>query len=348
MTTKLELINDIPQFEAIIKNNILPHYNLQNASIEEIKIKNTEKQRAVYKITNKDKQFCLKKVYYNETDLLFVYSAMEWLHRNGVYVPRLLPTVNKNRYVNYNDMIFVLSPWVHGEKCDFDNIENVINSSNNLGLMHKVSSNFVPIPGSNIRKGYDNIYLSVTKHLQKLLTCANSAYISKDKFSKLFLNNFEKNLYLAKYSMELASSIDFHNLSKTLCHGDYVNKNILFEDNKIWVIDFDKCSYNYSAYDISYFLRRLLKRSNTKWDVEVALSVLAAYRQQCDLTIDDLKYIMVYLAFPQKFWRISKDYYNNIEKCNKASFLNMLKGTVMKTDDQIEFVHIMENEIFKK
>ena len=47
-----------------------------------IKFKDTEKQRAVYKIDYIDKSYCLKKVYYNEAELLFVYSAMEWLYRN--------------------------------------------------------------------------------------------------------------------------------------------------------------------------------------------------------------------------------------------------------------------------
>lgn len=337
--------NDIYHFKDIIANNILPFYNLQNASIEEIKFKNTEKQRAVYKVTNGNNIFCLKKVYYNEADLLFVYSAMEWLYRNGIFVPRLLPTIDNNRFVLYDGMIFILSHWINGEKCDFDNISNVIDSSYNLGLMHKVSKNFKPIFGSNIKSGYDNIYMSHSKHMQRLLDSANSAYFNKDKFSKLFLSDFDKNLKLAKFSTELASSINFDKLSKSLCHGDYVNKNILFEDEKVWVIDFDKCSYNYSAYDISYFLRRLLKRNNTKWDVTLALNVLESYSKENKLNQDDIKYVLVYLSFPQKFWRLSKDYYNNISKCNKFSFYTMLKNTTLKTDSQIEFINTLTDSL---
>ena len=39
-------------------------------------------------------------------------------------------------------------------------------------------------------------------------------------------------------------------------------KIYLIEDNKnVNLIDFDKCTYDYSAHDIAYFLRRFLKQT---------------------------------------------------------------------------------------
>ena len=110
----------------IIKQNVLPYYNLQNSKISIIKFKDTDKQRAVYRIDFKEKSYCLKKVYYNIKDLLYVYSAIEWLYRNNIRVPKLLPTIDNNRFVSYEDMLFILTPWIEGEKCSFDNIDHVI------------------------------------------------------------------------------------------------------------------------------------------------------------------------------------------------------------------------------
>ena len=81
-----------------IKKYILPAYSLYNADITMVKFKDTDKQRAVFKVTLNNKSYCLKKVYYDEENLLFVYSAMEWLYRNGVNVPKLLPTKDNNRF----------------------------------------------------------------------------------------------------------------------------------------------------------------------------------------------------------------------------------------------------------
>ena len=84
-----------------IKNNILPKYFIYNADINIIKIKDTTKQRAVFKINYNNNSYCIKKVYYDEANLLFVYSAMEWFYRNGIKVPKLLTCNNGNRYVIY-------------------------------------------------------------------------------------------------------------------------------------------------------------------------------------------------------------------------------------------------------
>jgi CotS family spore coat protein len=119
-----------------------------------------------------------------------------------------------------------------------------------------------------------------------------------------------------------------------------VNKNIIFDgNNDIWIIDFDKCKIDYRVHDISYFLRRLLKRDNTKWDLELTINTLKLYEEIFPLNLDEYKAILVYLSFPQKFWKISRDYYNNISKCNKNSFITLLNKSCTKSDYQLQFIY---------
>ena len=333
----------------IIKQNVLPYYNLQNSKISVIKFKDTDKQRAVYRIDFKEESYCLKKVYYNKNDLLYVYSAIEWLYRNNIRVPKLLPTTNNNRFVSYENMLFILTPWIEGEKCSFDNIEHVIISAKKLSTVHSISRNFRPILGSSLKEGFDDYYILTLKHFQDLLHASNEAFKYKDKFSRLFISNFDANLRLAKISLDISNKICNSNLSKSLCHGDYVNKNLIFpSDLDPWIIDFDKCKTDYCAKDLAYFMRRLLKRENTKWNVKLALSVLESYNEFSPLTDSDLRYLISYICFPQKYWKISRDYYKNIHKCNKSAFLTLLLNTISKTDSQYEFSLTIIDEIQKK
>ena len=96
--------------------------------------------------------------------------------------------------------------------------------------------------------------------------------------------------------------MDKNDLSTSLCHGDYVNKDILINKDCIWIIDFDKCSYDYCSHDIAYFLRRLLKRPSSNWSTYLTLEVIDSYLENNTLNESDFKYILAYLAFPQKFW----------------------------------------------
>lgn len=322
----------------IIRKNVLPYYNLQNGKISVIKFKDSDKQRAVYKIDYRNKSYCLKKVYYNLQDLLYVYSSIEWLYRNNIKVPKLLPTVDDNRFVSYDDMLFILTPWVEGEKCSFDNIQHVILSVRKLANIHSITRDFYPIPGSSLKQGFEDYYILTLRHFEDLLKASNESFKYKDKFSREFISNFDINLRLAKISLDISNNINNDNLSKSLCHGDYVNKNIIFPDNlDPWIIDFDKCKTDYCARDLSYFMRRLLKRENTKWDIELAISVLKNYNEICPLTESDFKYLVSYICFPQKYWKISRDYYRNVHKCNKTSFLTLLSSATSKTDLQYDF-----------
>lgn len=330
-----------------IKSNILSYYNLQNASIISIKFKDTEKQRAVYRIDFNNRSYCLKKVYYDEDNLLYVYSAMEWCYRNKIHVPKLLPTIDGNRYVKYKNMLFILTPWLKGEKCDFDNLDNVLLSSRTLGKLHKASKNFSPIKGSNSREGLDNYNETISKHFNQLLISINDAHKYNDRFSKIFLKNVNENLELAKISFEVSSSIITDELSASLCHGDYVNKNILIDSNNISLIDFDKCKMDYCSRDISYFLRRLLKRENTNWQINLTLDILDSYMEENPLSSSDFKYILAYIAFPQKFWKLSRDYYKNIRKCNKNSFIALLEKGLDRTENQLEFTYELMNAFRK-
>lgn len=338
MNSEIQSLQNSNLSPEIIKKYVLPQFGLQNAEISIIKFKDTDKQRAVYKIDYENCSYCLKKVYYELNDLLYVYSAIEWLYRNNIRVPKLIPTEYNSRFVEFDNMLFILTPWVEGEKCCFDDINHIEISVRKLAQIHSISRNFKPILGSSLREGFDDYYISTLKHFQDLLKSSNDSFKYKDKFSKKFISNFDLNFRLAQISLDFSNKIDKSNLSRSLCHGDYVNKNIIIpKDNNPWIIDFDKCKMDYCARDLSYFLRRLLRRENTKWNLNLALDILKIYNKIAPLTKDDIYYIVSYISFPQKYWKISRDYFKNVYKCNKNSFITLLNRATSKLDYQYDF-----------
>ena len=329
--------------EKNIAANILPLFNLDSADISMVKFKDTDKQRAVYKIDLNNKSYCLKKIYFPEEELLYVYSALEWLHRNNLNVPNLLPSKNKGRYVFCNNMLFILTPWIDGVKCEFDDIKHVLLSIKELAKLHACSKNFKAIEGSSNRVGLDDLHISNDKHLSQLLQYYIYANKYKDSYSKDFLKSFDINIELSNLSTKVSSNIKNKDLSVSLCHGDYVNKNIIIDSSdNIWIIDFDKCKFDYCAHDISYFLRRLLKREGTNWNIDLTFSILKEYNNYNKLTPSDLQYIVAYICFPQKYWKLSRDYYKNRKKCNKQSFIALLQKCTKHSENQLEFAkHII-------
>ncbi len=334
--------------ESNIKKHVLPHYGLIDCEVQEVKFKDSTKHRAVYKISSTGNDYCLKKVYYNTKELLFIYSSIEWLYRHDIHVPRILPTLNNSRYVEYKDMLFILTPWVNGFKCDFDQIEHVNLAGKTLGHIHNCSKSFIPILGSEYKSGFNDIDASFNKHFSQIISFSKQAKKYNDSFSKLFLNNFFSSIELAKFSIDISKTINYSNLSISLCHSDFVSKNLIVCNHNLHVIDFDKCKTDYCSFDISYCLRRLMRRDSTLWDLDLAINFIQQYEGHNSLTLDDYKYILSYLAFPQKYWKISRDYYNNIDNCNKKAFVSLLSKSIPYNHSQLNFSYGFKSYIETK
>ena len=341
-------MTDISCYSPInIMKFVLPYYNLQDSVITIVKSKDTDKQRVVFKISSPDTSFCLKKVYYSVSELLFVYSALEWLYRNNVNVPKIIPTIKNGRYVEYNKGFFILTPWIEGERCDFHNETHVIKCAMSLAKLHNTTKNFIPIDGCSMKENYNDLYKYTLKHLEQLVELNIYASEKNDTFSKIFLEFYQKNLYLAEEALKISAKINNKNLSISLCHGDYVNKNIIFDNRNIpWTIDFDKCKKGYSAYDIGYFLRRYLRRDSILFNKTLAYNFLKEYNKINKLTPSDLQFIVSYIAFPQKFFKISKVYLKNTDNSiSKDILLSNLKKSSKNIDYQINLVNHLKKEL---
>ncbi|WP_443110816.1 phosphotransferase [Caloramator sp. mosi_1] len=105
-----------------------------------------------------------------------------------------------------------------------------------------------------------------------------------------------------------------------MCHYDYVNKNIIF-NNDIYVIDFDKAKYDYSINDFYVFIKRILKRRNTCWDFNLFKEAVENYEKVRSINYIEFKLLLAQLMFPNKLWKITRDYYKNIHHCNKKHFI---------------------------
>lgn len=327
-----------------IEKYILSNYPYRVLSITPIKFKDTDKQRAVYRFETDEGPKCLKKAYYDEANLLFVYSVIQWFYSRGINVPKLLPTKQGGRYVNYNGRLFIATDWIDGRKCDYDVDDDVCMAAANLGNMHKQSYSFHPIKGSYLRKDDANWHKTFNKRCLQLLQFYNMAASFKDRFSKIYLNNFDYYFSRAAHAVEVLSMIDPQKIAEpmekynTICHLDYVNKNLIIkDDSKVFVIDFDKSKIDIPIHDIGTFLKRILKRKSTSWSYDILTMTLKNYEKERELTIHELLWLFAYLEFPQKLWKISRDYYANRNECNKKMFINMLSSACSQQKNHDEF-----------
>lgn len=330
---------------------VLSQYKLKIHSIENIKFKDTDKQRAVYKIhTNKGPK-CLKKVYYDKHTLLFIYSAIEWLNMKGICCPRLLPAKTGVRFVEHLNHVFILTDWIDGRKCSYDNTSDIIISAKVLGKLHKSSLGFIPIRDSFFRISATDYYDSYNKHLNQLPSLYNKASLMQDEFSKTFLKTYSYNLKCARESVSTFSSLDFgknfgdYTSRFSICHLDYVNKNLIFSDRGLYIIDFDNTKMDYPVHDIVYFLKRILRRKHTLWDFNTFITAIDSYESSRTLSRNEHLFILSALQFPHKYWKISKEYYKYSRESDIYTYNKQIKSLDKQNEFHEAFCNIYKNYI---
>ncbi len=338
-----------------ITDKVMNQYSCHVNSIDSIKFKDTDKQRAVYKLSTSEGMRCLKKVYYDKGTLLFIYSVVEWLNLNKIPCPRFISTKRGIKYAEYKGNLFILTEWIEGRKCDYDMLDDINDAAYCLGRMHRTSYGFKPISGSTCRTNEDLYFSGISKHFLQLLDLSNKASSLNDSFSHLYLNTFEYNMSAGRKSLELLSRVDLSRpigdrvSMSAICHNDYVNKNIIFSpDNQIYIIDFDRTAMDMPVHDIISFIKRIMKRDKTCWDFHVFKSSMEAYEQSREISFQEYVLILSYLMFPHKYWKISRDYYKNMNQCNKEAFLTILRKVTQKNESHqefcMEFMDYIENK----
>lgn len=319
---------------------ILSNFGIRNYKIDKIKEKKSKKPRSIYKIYYFDNLYCLKQTYFNIQKMLFIYSYLNWLNNYNVPIPNLIKSHNNKPFVVYDNTCYILTRWIKGEKLNYDNLDECIKTMQFLGKMHSISSNMNPIEKSKPSINFVNLRHKLTKQINELNKIHNLAYITQDDFSKKFIAYYKNFLYLGEKSVKVASIINTSKLNISICHGDFVSKNIII-NNSVVPIDFDRCCISYSIFDLAFFLKRYLRHKGTYWNFENALILINSYNKKNSISIDEYLYLIAYLSFPYKFLKLSKLYFNNLYNLsnnNKYEYQNSIKKIGNSFEHQFKFI----------
>lgn len=324
---------------------ILDNFNIKNFKFEKIKEKNTKKNRIVYKVNFLNNFFCLKQTYFEKKDILFIYSYLEWLNLYEIKVPYLIKSKQNKPFVKYNDKFFILTTWIDGKKLNYDNLNECINSITLLAKIHRISANIPLIYGANSIINFLDLKQKYKKNIMELHKMYTIFKNINDEISPIFLQNFNILKHFGNISLLFSQIINLNNLNKCICHGDFVNKNLLVNDKEIIPIDFDRSCINYSIFDLCYFLRRYLRRTTTNWNFKSTILLLKHYDKINPLFLDEYLYLISYLSFPQKFFKISKSYlynYKNLTINQKLIYRNLLFKNSLSFNNKLNFINNFE------
>lgn len=94
-----------------------------------------------------------------------------------------------------------------------------------------------------------------------------------------------------------------------LCHGDFQYHNLLFTEEGIAVINFEKMQYDDATRDLAMFFRKVMEK--TGWNTDLAGMLLQSYSQQYAMTKEEYQLFLFRISYPEKFRKIVNNYMNS-------------------------------------
>lgn len=307
-----------------------------------IRIVGIRPYRAGYILDTSAGRKYIKACQYTKERVQFIQKAKTHLiTHNFQQIDPYCLTLNKQPYVEIDDIPYTMVDLIEGRECEFDDDHDVIKATEALALMHKAGHGFLP-KGGYIPSGLGKLPGSFKKRLEEIRKLRRKAERERNGFDYLFIEHFDHFYKTGIKSLEILFASRYNKLVEQtlkdgmICHHDYSYQNILIRGDRTSVINFDYCSIELKIYDIVNILRRRMRKCN--WDISKAKLILDVYRKIEPLERDEMKVMKSMLQFPQKFWRVINRYYNSRRCWAQRNFTMMLEDVIQEKDAHKNFM----------
>ncbi|MCL2575069.1 MAG: hypothetical protein FWE33_01425 [Defluviitaleaceae bacterium] len=236
---------------------------------------------------------------FDGVDRFFVASAGLPYHKNG-------------------DEIFTATVAYNSHKAEFANPQDFLATVASLGEMHKIltNPNFTATPKKKLEpvpanKAYDTI----TSFKKKMLKAGKFS-----EFDMLFLKGYDKfSTHIIAWNA-LGNDILGHN--KYVCHNLLKEENIHIEAKPIFT-NFVNAGFGHYLHDLVYIIKRYLK-AHPMGEIPLA-DVIKAYKTGNDTQDFDIETFKALLLYPDKFIKISRDYYSKKRSFAPKTYLTHIE-----------------------
>lgn len=326
-----------------IKNKILLNYGIDSKEV--IKVKNT------YKIITSDEEYCLKVIKYQYPHFYFIVSAQKHLMKNGFNsIPKIIDTVEGKDYIELDDKLAYLTPWVKCRECNYNNKLDLRLAAEKLSELHNCSEGFVINRSLKPRIAWGQWYKVFKTRGEEILDFRKRIYQKayKSEFDKLYLSIMDEELQRVETTLSHIESSGYFDYMKKevgklgFCHHDYANHNVLLlENGDVNIIDFDYCILDSHLHDLSSICVRTMKEGY--WDLEIFKYIIHSYSKNKEVLNEEIPMIAAFIEFPQAYWQLGLQYYWEQQPWEEEHFLRKLGKYKKDRELRQSFVNELSN-----
>ncbi|SFU77067.1 spore coat protein, CotS family [Clostridium sp. DSM 8431] len=293
-----------------------------------IKVNDITPLRKVFLLNTDEGNKILKRVDYGENRLKFVNNIVDEIRKEDKNVMSFYKFPDGKTYKLWKGSYYVIMDLIDGREASFTNPIEVNMCAESLANMHMASKKVVK--NSNLENKLDISFsekvknsLYELKEIKKLI----GLYKFRNEFDEIFYKNIDTYIEEVNNVNEEIKNIKYEEYRDSLknvviCHNDLAQHNFIYNNNNMYLIDFDYSSVDLRVMDIADIILKGIK--NAAFDVYKSIELVKSYDKV--YKIDDYEYKLIYilLSYPRDILTLGRSYYFKQKNWDYDVFLNRL------------------------
>lgn len=233
---------------------------------------------------------------------------------------------------------FIMKRAFAGRECSLRDKEDIKKACQSLAKLHQAFARLPEELGENKKTPpIPQMFLSRTRELKRIRNYIRKSG-RKTEFELAFTSCYGQFYAEAQEALRLAGEQGeaFWSRRFGLCHGSYHQHNVIIQGDQAAILNLGRFHYNQQLLDFYNFARKAMEKN--QYLFQVMEGAMGAYGQI--LPLDGEDYLLLYLlfSFPEKFWKISNQYYNGKKCWMPQKNLEKLKKMIGQNEKRRQFI----------
>lgn len=282
----------------------------------DLTVERTWKGRGSILFETKDGIYILKEYKGAPERLLRIGPVLKRIRENGYTDIEEILSNKEGEYfcVDYDRTTYIVKRYFQAKECNIKEKTEYLSAIRALAKLHKamdgVGEGIIETEKLPIEWEFEKHNLEL-RRVRKYLREKRQ----KSEFERFLQNNYDFFYEQALAVMEKLQGEDriswLRNMNEhhLVCHGDYQYHNILMDQGRCCIVNFEKMAVDNPIRDLYLFSRKLLEKNN--WDPLLGKELLKTYNEERTLLEEDIQQLKYRFCYPEKFWKIVNFYYNS-------------------------------------
>lgn len=308
----------------------------------DINVNSTRKIRGAILCDTNQGPCLLKEIHSPERRVEMLYDLHKYLENQGY---KNVDSIIKNKEdglicVCEDESRYILKRWFYGKECDCMKPQEVLEGVRNLALLHQKMRGGEQ-KSVQQKESLNQEFARHNREMKKVRTFIRNK-VGKGSFELVFLKHFEEMFSWAISASEKLNVSNYQTLLQESCkegrvaHGDYNYHNILITPTGIATTNFSRFYEGIQVTDFYYFLRKTMEKN--QWDVNLGHRMLEQYNRILPFSEDELEYLAICLAYPEKFWKAANSYCRSNKAWISIKSIEKLEIAIKQTNQKAQFL----------